>query len=48
MEWVICLQILHVHTIDDLKYRLTPYAENDYIRGLVYQYAARYPHKKIL
>jgi DNA polymerase III subunit epsilon len=35
------------YTIEDLKFRLTPYKENDYIRGLVYQYAARYPHKKI-
>jgi DNA polymerase-3 subunit epsilon len=38
---------IQVHTIEDLKFRLTPYAENDYIRGLVYQYAARYPAKKI-
>lgn len=34
-------------TIDELKYRLTPYNENDYIRGLVYQHAARFPTKKI-
>ena len=34
---------IRVDTIEDLKFRLTPYAENDYIRGLVYQYAARYP-----
>jgi DNA polymerase-3 subunit epsilon len=34
--------------LEDLKFRLTPYAENDYIRGLIYQYAERYPHKKIL
>ena len=34
------------NTIDELKNYLTPYAENDYIRGLVYQYAARFPHKK--
>jgi DNA polymerase-3 subunit epsilon len=33
--------------LEDLKFRLTPYAENDYIRGLIYQYAERYPHKKI-
>ena len=38
---------IQVHTLEDLKFRLTPYAENDYIRGLVYQYAARYPAKKI-
>ncbi|MEO8415840.1 MAG: exonuclease domain-containing protein [Ginsengibacter sp.] len=37
-----------IHSIDELKYRLTPYAENDYIRGLVYQHAARYPAKKII
>ncbi len=47
MEWVICLPDMQVHTIEDLKFRLTPYAENDYIRGLVYQHAARYPGKKI-
>ena len=34
------------HTIDELKNYLTPYSENDYIRGLVYQYAAKFPHKK--
>jgi DNA polymerase-3 subunit epsilon len=33
-------------TIEEVKNYLTPYNENDYIRGLVYQYAARYPHKK--
>ena len=38
---------IQVHSIEDLKFRLTPYAENDYIRGLVYQHAARYPGKKI-
>ena len=32
--------------VDDLKNYLTPYSENDYIRGLIYQYAARFPHKK--
>ena len=37
----------HMKTIDELKFLLTPYAENDYIRGLVYQYAARYPYKKV-
>jgi len=36
-----------IQTIDELKFRLTPYVENDYIRGLVYQHAARHPHKKI-
>ncbi len=38
----------NVNSIDEFKYRLTPYAENDYIRGLVYQHAARYPGKKII
>ena len=36
-----------IQNIEELKFRLTPYAENDYIRGLVYQHAARYPSKKI-
>ena len=35
-------------TIDDLKSLITPYAENDYIRGLVYQHAIKYPHKKMI
>ncbi len=39
---------ISVQTIDELKYRLTPYAENDYIRGLIYNYAQRYPSKKIV
>ncbi len=34
-------------TIDDLKNQLTPYAENDYIRGLIYQHVTKYPSKKI-
>ena len=38
---------INIAAIDELKYHLTPYAENDYIRGLVYQHAARYPDKKI-
>jgi DNA polymerase-3 subunit epsilon len=36
-----------VQNIAELKDRLTPYPENDYMRGLVYQYAARWPQKKI-
>jgi DNA polymerase III subunit epsilon len=39
---------ISINTIDELKYRLTPYAENDYIRGLVYNYATKYPAKKII
>ena len=35
-----------LQSVDELKNYLTPYSENDYIRGLVYQYAARFPHKK--
>ncbi len=35
------------HAIDDLKSHLTPHAENDYIRGLVFQHISRYPHKKV-
>jgi DNA polymerase-3 subunit epsilon len=40
---------LHVNIsgVDDLKNYITPYFENDYIRGLVYQHAVKYPHKKI-
>jgi DNA polymerase-3 subunit epsilon len=38
---------INIASIDELKYRLTPYAENDYIRGLVYQHATRFPAKKI-
>jgi len=34
------------NTVDELKSYLTPYSENDYIRGLVYQHAAKFPHKK--
>ncbi len=33
--------------MDELKNYLTPYPENDYMRGLVYQHAARWPNKKI-
>ena len=39
---------LNVHQIDDIKYRLTPYVENDYIRRMVFQYAEKYPYKKVL
>ena len=33
--------------VDALKDHITAYSENDYIRGLVYQHAVRYPHKMI-
>ncbi len=39
---------INVHEIDDIKYQLVPYVENEYIRGIVFQYAERFPHKKIL
>ena len=35
-------------TIDEVKNYLTPYSENDYIRGLVYQHATKFPHKKMI
>jgi DNA polymerase III subunit epsilon len=35
-------------TIEDLKFYITPYAENDYIRALVYQHVTKFPHKKIV
>lgn len=33
--------------LDQLKNHLTQYPENDYMRGLVYQHAAKWPNKKI-
>ena len=36
-----------IRDIEGLKDHLTMYPENDYMRGLVYQYAARWPAKKI-
>lgn len=36
-----------VSDVDTIKPHLTPYPENDYIRGLVYQYAERWPQKKV-
>ena len=36
-----------VNSLETLKPRITPYPENDYIRGLIYQYAERRPEKKI-
>jgi DNA polymerase-3 subunit epsilon len=37
-----------IRDIDGLKDHLTAYPENDYMRGLVYQYAAKWPHKKLI
>jgi DNA polymerase-3 subunit epsilon len=36
-----------VDSLETLKPCITPYPENDYIRGLIYQYAERRPEKKI-
>lgn len=33
--------------IDDFKKHITQYPESDYIRGLVYQYATKYPQRKV-
>lgn len=33
--------------IDEYKKHLTQYPESEYIRGLVYQYASKYPHRKV-
>ena len=38
---------IKVHQADELKDYLTPYNENDYIRGIVFKYAEKYPSKKI-
>ena len=38
---------INIHQIDELKNFLTPYTENDYIRGMIFQYAERHPFKKI-
>lgn len=38
---------INIHQMDELKSFLTPYIENDYIRGMIYQYAEKYPSKKI-
>jgi DNA polymerase-3 subunit epsilon len=38
---------ISISAIDDLKNYITPYSENDYIRGLVYQHAVKFPHKKV-
>jgi DNA polymerase-3 subunit epsilon len=38
---------IEVSCVEDLKNYLTPYAENEYIRGMVFQYAEKYPYKKI-
>lgn len=37
-----------VYSYDELKTYLQPYPENDYIRGLVYQYVQKRPEKKLV
>ena len=37
---------LPVQDLDSLKERLTIYPENDYMRGLVYSFAEKWPEKK--
>ncbi len=38
---------ISINEIEALKTYMTPYIENDYIRGLIYQYAIKFPQKKI-
>ncbi len=35
-----------IEDIEELKDRLQPLSENDYVRGLVYQHISKYPHKR--
>jgi DNA polymerase-3 subunit epsilon len=35
-----------ITSVDEIKTHITPYPENGYIRGLVYQYASRFPERK--
>jgi DNA polymerase-3 subunit epsilon len=37
----------NVKGIEQLKNYLTPYVENDYIRGIIFKYAERFPYKKV-
>ena len=39
---------INVSSIKSIKEQLTPYSENDYIRGLIYQHAIRFPEKKMM
>lgn len=36
-----------ITSVDEVKSHITPYPENGYIRGLVYQYASKFPERKI-
>lgn len=37
----------NIHHIDDVKNFLTPYVENDYIRGIIFKHVEMYPYKKV-
>jgi len=39
---------VEVYSADELKHYLQPYPENDYIRGLIYQYVQKRPEKKVV
>lgn len=36
-----------IHDIEDVKNYLTPYVENDYIRGMIFKHVEMYPYKKV-
>ena len=40
-------EVLLAEDIEAIKTKITTYADNDYIRGLIYQFAEKHPHKKI-
>ena len=40
-------QDMSINDLETLKSHLTVYAENDYIRGLIYKHAEKYPFKKV-
>jgi DNA polymerase III subunit epsilon len=37
-----------INTITEIKEQVTVYPENNYIRGLIYQYAEKFPEKKVI
>jgi hypothetical protein len=41
-------QNTNITQLSELKYRLTPYTENEYIRSMIFQYSERFPLKKVL
>lgn len=38
---------ISINALGELKERLTPYVGNDYIRGMIYHHAERFPYKKV-